>query len=967
MTIKLVKANLLASTMLVGMAGGVSVTAAATAQDADEREQIIVTGSRIPRQDLSGPSPVAIFDEASIDQSGVVSIGRLLRELPSVAGAGQTTAINNGGDGTEQISIRGLGAERTLVLINGRRVPDSSAGLSGQVDLNTIPVSLIERVEVLKDGASVTYGSDAVAGVVNVILRDDFEGFEFTYQGGVSGEGDGDRHDYSLTFGEVFDGGNFLLNLSRTEQDEIVAGDRDWSATAFGILFGEVIPLGSSAPPWGNYFVTGAGASSVTLGPDFSGGSFSGFRDFSSATDTYNFAPVNYQTQPTERFSATAIGNLDIEALSGVGPFVNTRMFAEVSYIDRESQQLLAEVPLAPFAFFGFDAPYSAANAYNPFGQDITDWRRRLVETGGRSGPNQTSTLRIVAGLEGELQGGWEWAFTYLYGDVDQSTSFGPIINLERTALAVGPTAVDGSGTLRCDTNGDGSFTSADDQLCVPLDVFGENSITPEMIDYIGLTQNEQTSATSEVFSFDLVNPELFQLPAGPMGVALGYVHREERGSFTPDSLVADLALRSAATGTPALPTDGGYTLDELFLEVRVPVLANQPLAHALDLEGGVRYSDYDTFGDTTNWAIGLLYRPVEDLLLRARFNTAFRAPQINDLFGGQSFSFPSVTDPCASSPTAACIADGVPAGGFTQISSQVRTIVGGNSTLQPEEADIYTFGFVATPSFLEGVAFGADYWNYELTDPITTVGAGVILSQCAATGDFCNLITRITTPGATQGAPILIDDRTTNVGRIETSGVDFFAEWQGIEAGQFILGFKLDGTYTDTYDLTQANGLVLQHAGYFRDDNEGHFAEWRLGAAATAEIGPFLGSISWRWIDEVTEFGDDLVGSCVDVAGNEVTPGVNRGLTCVTASNPESVNNLGAFQRTMDGAQYFDLYTQYEFGLWERVQGQVFFGIDNIFDEDPPFSVDGFNDNTDVRTFDTVGRYFYGGIRTQF
>lgn len=962
------RAKALRLALLSGVSFGLVGGMAAVAQDEEATgDRIEVVGSLIPRQDLTGPSPIAVYDETAIEQSGAISIGQLLREIPSVAGAGQTTSINNGGSGSQQISLRGLGSQRTLVLVNGRRVPDSSGSLVGQVDLNTIPVSLIERVEVLKGGASTTYGSDAVAGVVNIVLKESFEGVEVGYQTGLSDEGDAQRHAYDFTFGDTGDKGSFVVNFTKIEEDGITAGDRDWAAEATGILFGEVIPLGSSAPPWGRYFVEGAGASSVTLGPDYGGGDFFGFRDYSSSTDTYNFAPINNQTLPVNRWSFTAMGNYDLDVLTDVGPFVTTEAFAEVSYIDRESTVALAEVPLAPFAFFGYDAPFSADNAYNPFGQDITDWRRRLVEGGPRTDDVEVQTTRLITGLSGELTGGWLWELSYVYGDVSRTSTFFPIINLDNVAQAVGPTVMDGDGILRCDTDGDEAFTSADNGDCVPLNIFGENSITQDMLDFISVTQNERTQINSETISLDFVQPALFELPGGDAGLAFGFVHREERGEFIPDSQVA--ALGSAATGTPAQATEGGYALDEVFAEIRLPVIEQ------VEIDAGLRYSDYDTFGSTTNYKVGLQVRPVESVLLRGSFNTAFRAPQIDDLFGGQSFSFPSVTDPCASNPTASCIADGVPAGGFDQISSQVRTLVGGNPDVQPEESETLTAGFVYSGSgSLDGVAFGVDYFDYEIVDPITTVGASVILQQCATTGAFCDLIDRVTTPGATEGAPILIVNTTTNVGMIEAAGVDFFAEYTGLEDPFFggVIDLKFDGTYYDQYDVTQADGSVVEHAGFFRDDQEGHFAHWRWTAGGSYSFGPFALSTSVRYIGGVDEFGNDLLGSCVDEVGNVATvfgvymDGKNRGLTCVTSGSAYAESNLGDYHRKVEAATYVDLYASYDFDAF-GTESQVYFGVDNVGNETPPYSVDGFNDNTDVRTYDTLGRYYYAGFRTQF
>ena len=974
----------LAATANVAFAGMVGGSQLAIAQDdvVEELEEIITTGSRIPRKELTGPSPVSIYDRLNIEQSGATSIGQMLREIPSVAGGAQSTSINNGGGGSQNISLRGLGSARTLVLINGRRAPDSSGGNSGIVDLNTIPVAMVERIEVLKDGASAIYGSDAIAGVVNVILRQDFEGVEISAQTGQSAESDGEKNEFSLTVGQNVGDANFVMSLTRVEESETIAGNRDWAKDAGWVFGGEWTEGGSSAPPWGRYrgstafgdpidlagtpcATVGGCSFDLTLGPDYAGGNLlGGLRAFNFGTDSYNYAPINFQRQPNDRWIFNASATMPIDALEGVGAFESTRAFGEVQYIDRESAQALAEQPLAPLAFYGYPAPYSANNAFNPTGEDIGDWRRRLVEDGPRTGNTEIQTFRGVAGLEGELSNGMTWEAYFNYGEVDYTNDYGPLFNLAKVAYAVGPTAVDTDGVLRCDTDGDGAFTSADISACVPMDTFTAPS--QGSLDYTSFRQFEANKVTQRVAAFSITKSDLFELPGGDVGIAAGFLQRKETGAYTPDALVLELSETGAVTGTPSDPTNGGYTVDELYLEVRVPVF------EMLELDAGFRYSDYDTFGDTSNWKVGVQFRPNDDLLIRGSATTSFRAPTISNLFGGQGISFPSVTDPCASNPTPFCIADGVPAAGFTQISLQVRSLVGGNPGALPEEADTFTFGVVYQPSFAEGVAVSVDYWNIDIVDPITNVGVGVILSQCAETGDFCNLIDRFG-PGLNEGAPILVDNRITNAGRIETSGYDLMVEWKGIETEIGDFGIHWEGAIIDTYDKTQANGVLTPHAGYFRDDEDGHFAEWRWILSGSYERGDFTLQVDYRFIDEVREFGSDIFGTCWDngdgTHAGDPHPGVvdfegvNRGMFCVTPSNPESLNNLGDFQHQLDSASYVDIYAKYD--VSEIVT--LFAGIDNLLDEDPPVSVDGFNDNTDVRTFDTIGQYYYAGFRFTF
>ena len=1000
--------------------------------DGHEMEEIVVTGSLIPRRDLTGPSPVTVFDRDSIAQSGVTSIGQMLREIPAVSGQAQSTTINNGGTGSQNISLRGLGSQRTLVLINGRRAPDSSGSNNGVVDLNTIPVAMVDRVEILKDGASAIYGSDAIAGVVNLVLRRDFQGVEFYAQTGQSGESDGEKHELSIVAGDAFDGGNFVMSITRVDEAETRASNRDWAKQAYGISNGEWRPGGSTAPPWGFYniktgnlvqeqeVVNGVKTTncinslvkeivpdpndstrrieqnkldkngnvqtidevkSYTLGSDFSGAmgadnlmgtrtstcgrtgtQIGGLGEFAGFDDRYNYAPINFQRQPNERWIINAMATNRVDTLSDISIFEETRIFGEVNYIDRENSRALAEQPLAPLAFYSYSAPYSADNEYNPTGKSIADWRRRLVEDGPRTGFVEVKTIRGIVGLEGELAGNWSWSFYGNYSEVDSSDDYGPLFDLSKVKLAVGPTARDDDGNVKCDTNGDGMFNNDDDAMCVPLNVFGQGSITRDMIDYISFRQFETNKVAQRVVAFNLTKPNLFELPGGDVGFAAGLSQRKESGKYKPDALVAALAEISAVTGTPSDVTDGSYTVDELFFEFRIPAM------ETLEMELGYRYSDYDTFGDTSNWKFGVQYRPIDDLLLRGSAGTSFRAPSIQELYGGSGISFPSITDPCAKNPTSFCIADGVPSGGFTKISDQIRTQVGGNANTQPEEADSYTLGLVYQPSQLPGVAIAADYYNVSIEDPITTPGAALILEQCAETGAFCSLITRFASGTPNHGNPTLVDNRTTNAGKLETSGIDLLVEWRDIETNVGTFGVRWEASFLLEYDKTGADGKVVPHDGFFRDDQDGHFAELKFTLSGFYERDGLTARLDYRWIDEVREFGG---GGCWGDTNPDVnvtmlgvtTPGQNVGLTCVTASSPYAENNLGAFTRVIDSAGYFDLHVGYVIN--ENVN--VFGGIDNLLDEDPPLSVDGFNDNTDVRTFDTIGRYMYLGVRTSF
>ncbi|MYI77203.1 MAG: TonB-dependent receptor plug domain-containing protein [Gammaproteobacteria bacterium] len=904
--------------------GGIFLSLGVFAQDAndeeasEEIEEVVVTGSRIVRTDLEGTSPVQIFDRVEITRSGQTSIGQLLREIPSVAGGAQTTQINNGGDGTNRISLRGLGSTRTLVLMNGRRLPPSSTGLastnlSSAVDLNTIPVSMVDRIDVFKDGASAIYGSDAVAGVVNIITRRDFQGMELNVQSGITQEGDGARNVVDLTIGGSSDTGSFMAYAGYVDEGSICACDRDWAATPLASIGGTVRSYGSSVPPWGRYRFTKDGEDmDVTRGPEYGD-----FRPYDpSGDDSYNFAPSNHQRQPSIRWSMMFVGDQNLTDFPVIG---DVRVFVRASYLNRDSNQKLAETPLAPLAFFSYNAPYTSDNFYNPFGADVPDWRRRMVEDGSRTEDTLTETKQILIGFDGVLNS-WHWDAYHAFGETASEGHFGRIYNLERVANAVGPSLKDAEGNWVLDSDGN-PMCANDTANCVVLNTFGENSVTQAMIDYITFVDNQSSLQDQKIYSVNFVNPAIMERDAGPIGMAFGWEWREERGADVPDSQVNSLG--SGATGTPRKPTSGGYTVNELYGELNIPIVANQDLFELLETNIALRFSDYDSFGATTNGKFGLKYRPVENVLLRTSFSQAFRAPSTSNLFGGSGFSFPALADPCSQDPTEHCIADGVPASGFEPISTQIRTTVGGNPNAQPETAEILTYGVVVEP--LEGLSLTIDRFDVALTDALTTLGADFILRQCAEFGSYCELIERFMS-GPNAGNPINVVNTITNIGGVDTSGWDIGAYY---DWGETVLGdvsITFEATLLSEYLITFADDSEEDLAGRFSDDLDGYFTEYRSTTSVVIERDTFTFSYQIRIIGEAEEEFTDF----------------GTGLTEM---------------RTIESRIYHDVHANLVLPEHNIVLSG---GIDNLLDENPPLSLDGFNDNTDVRTFDTAGRYFY-------
>lgn len=883
-----------------------------------ELEELVVTGSRIGKPELEGSSPVQVLDLSYITRSGQTSVGQLLREIPSVAGGAQTTQVNYGGDGTNQISLRGLGSTRTLVLMNGRRLPPSTTGLSATsissaVDLNTIPISLVERIEVIKDGASAIYGSDAVAGVVNVITRRDFQGLTLNVQTGITHEGDGARNLVDVTFGDRNDHSAFTFFAGYVDEQAICACDRSWASTPLASYGGEVIFLGSTAPPWGRYVFSRNGENvDLTRGPEF--GDFRPFSFFGG--DSYNFAPVNHQRQPSTRWSMMFFGDRSLSDFLGMR---EVRPFISASYLNRDGNRRIAPTPLAPLAFFAHDAPYSKDNYYNPFGVDVPDWRRRMVEGGGRTLDILTQTKQVTVGIEG-WSGDWQWDAYHSFGETTSKGSFGRVYDLQKVANAVGPSLRDEEGDWVLDADGNPMCVN-DTANCVVLNVFSENSVTLEMLNYLTFFDNQSSIQDQKVIGFNIVNSTLVSRAAGPVGLAAGWEWREERGVDQPDSLINTLG--SAATGFPRKPTEGNYFANEVYAELNIPLVAQRNYVDLLEANLAVRYSDYDSFGVTTNGKFGVKYRPIDSLTFRTSYSQAFRAPSISNLFGGNGFEYPALVDPCSQNPTQFCIDDGVPVSGFQPISTQVRTTIGGNPAAQPETAEIQTFGVVFRPASVWSIT--VDRFEIALTDALTTLGASFILDQCATTGNFCDLIERFKS-GALAGNPVNIQNTVTNVGGVDTSGWDIALhyDWRTKFLGN--VSMRYEASRLSEYLIRRADETTTDLTGRFVDDLDGYFTKYRSSTSIAITRDNFEFSYQFRVIGEAEEdFTDFLTGETL--------------------------------QRIVEGRTYHNIFASF---VLPAHQLTLSGGVNNLTNEDPPLSLDGLNDNTDVRTFDTAGRYVF-------
>lgn len=912
--------------------------------EAEGLTEVTITGSRIRRLDVESASPVLTIDSEAITKAGVVTIGDVVQRIPSVSGSPTNPQVNNGGgDGASGIALRGLGAQRTLVLLNGRRV---NTGVS--VDVNMLPINMIERVEVLREGAGAIYGADAIGGVVNFITRKDFEGVEVTADYGQTDRSDGARKSIGVTFGMSSDRGSFLLGGNWNQQDQVLAGDRDFSRFALYLYSGSAYPGGSSRAPTGRIrFPAGSAlatlfnCSSATRKAGAAGSSLNDYRCFVTGganNDFYNYQPINLIMTPQERGSAFTMLNYQVTD--------TVEAYAEVLYSRTQSAYQIAPLP---FDAVSDDVVISRNSLYNPFGIDFgglltgfPNAQFRLEALGPRRTEFRSTRMVSSAGLRGELFGtGWQWDAYIGYAREDAPSRADGYLFQPAVAAALGPSFIDSSGKPACGT------PAAPISGCTPVNMF--NLSAPGQADAlrtIAAPSLYDSTTTRKSAALDL-NGDLFQLPAGAVAAAVGYEYREQYLNFQADfnsRARPPLFLNcNLASETCTGDTRGSYDLNELYGEVFIPLLKDAPLAEALNLIVGTRYSDYSTFGDTTNSQVRLEYRPVSDLLVRGTWSEVLRAPTISDLFGAPSSNSPQLNDPCngltqarvAATPNLALACVGVPRDGtFEQPNSQVQGLLTSNLNLKPETGTVKTFGFVYEPNWLGGFSMSLDYWDYSIDDVITSLDPQTAMDQCVATGlpQFCGLVDRFTS-GANLGEILVFRQPTFNLGSLATSGFDLGLKYTLRDTPVGSFQFSVDVTKVDEYENVPAPGAAVDDYVGTYTNQFGHLAEYRG-----------LASIGWGWQ------GFDALLTARYV-GNATVRDADGGA-------PVTPLSTGSYT-------YFDLTLGYEFPFGTRVQ----FGAQNIEDKQPPilYQNNTLNANTDVATYDTLGRRYFLGVTHTF
>ncbi|VXC87130.1 TonB-dependent receptor domain-containing protein [Sphingomonas sp. AX6] len=968
--------KLLASAVLLGT----TVATPALAQDtpatsgtvlADEQDvaqdegSIVVTGSRIRRADITSTSPLAVVASEEFELSGTVNVENVINTLPQVI-PGSTSFSNNPGGGVSTLNLRGLGDQRTLVLVNDRRYMFYST--DQVVDLNTIPSFLLSGVEVVTGGGSAVYGSDALAGVVNFRLRDDLEGLQVGAQYNITERGDGRRFNVNMAMGTQFadNRGHITVYGEYYNRGSVFAGQRDFSRFALGDGANGLVPQGSAGVPQGRFVASStinvAGVTRpIGQGTNYAGaGAFFGnpgtSTPYNAATDSYNFAPVNYLMVPQERWMLGGYGEYEVSD--------NVTAYTEVSFINNRVQNELAATPITQNVDFQLGAiqglvsaadfaqlqtiagrqqaaiaAAAAAGVANPFGAFTAGTGQfgalqpgsvrlqvntRTTAINARNVEDDRNAYRVLGGLRGNITGDINYDAYYMYSRTRNSSI--QLGNVSRSAF----TRLAANGTCN---------------------VFGENQLSDNCINQISILAQNGNVSELEVAQAS-VNGPLFTLPTSdvPVQFAAGVEWRRMGSRFIPDTALSSGDVVGFNAGQP---TEGSYTAREVFGELNVPLVRDN-FIHSLELDGSFRYSDYslDAVGGVWAYAGGVRFAPIQDITFRGQYQRAIRAPNVGELFGGQSVGFPPATDPCATPAAAAggtlrdlCLATGVPASNvgqaFLQPNAQIQGSFGGNPNLTEETADTWTAGVILQPRFIPGLTVQVDYYNIQIDDAIAVAGGGVdnILNLCYntiqdANSALCGLISR-DTQGIISGPPFVVQATNANLASLEVEGIDFTVDYSrqlgfGLMGEDSRVSFNFLGTYTMKNNFTPLVDLpddVVECAGLYGLTCGNPTPEWKWTSRLSWLDGPLTTSIRWRHVGAVEADGNYFISE-------------------------------------LDSYDLFDL--TFGFNVTDNFSMNV--GVNNIFDKQPFIIGAGAEQsNTYPGTYDVLGRDFFVSAQLRF
>src|SRR5688572_13642991 len=972
-----------------------AVTAAGTSGPAFAQEnlgEIVVTGSRIRSANLESTTPVTQVTAADVVTQGVTRIEDLVNQLPQ-AFSSQNVTLSNSATGTATLDLRGLGSPRTLVLIDGRRMPYGGVTpASAPPDINQIPVQMIERVDVLTGGASAVYGSDAVAGVVNFIMKKDFEGVQVTSQynfywhendfGGpgdvklrdtIAGLEEANPSEYALPDDSVTDGegkelslmvgvnsgdgrGNITAYATVFDGKQVLQRDRDYSACSL------------NPNPVGSFTCGGSSTNANGRFTDFSTYDFTvdtaeSFRPYDPNTDLYNFGPLNHYQRPERRYSIGAMGHYEFSEHADV--------YTQLMFNDYESIAQIA--PSGNFfstTTIKCDNPFLPVNNLVDIGCGPAEVAasasvpmligRRNVEGGGRQQRFANNSFRTVAGVRGAIDDAWGYDVSAQYSSVSVNAGTHNYFVTSRLNRALDVVDVDGTPTCR-------SVLDATDPNCVPWNPFQPNGVDVNQLNYLQAAGLQVGRINQEIYNA-VVNGDLgvygFKSPLASDGVQLVFGTEWRRDALTNDVDALQQANDLAGAGGAVIPISGGTQVEELFMEARLPLAQDQAFAESLSFDTAYRYSDYGDGIQTDTYKAGLEWAPIADVRLRASYQHAVRAANIVELFQGQFFNlFDAPGDPCgvaAPDPQASaadCIASGVPAsffdgvndaaqrGGLDSPAGQYSFQQSGNPGLQPEESDTKSFGIVLQPRWAPGLAVTIDYFDIQIDESISTFGANNTWTACYGQSDeaACTRINRDPATGSLWTGAGFISDPNVNIASLQTSGYDLNVAYTGLEIGRFgSLSFNLTGTYLDELVTTPAPGIdVHPDPDVTQDwyDCVGFYStvcftpkpEWRHRLRTSWQTPWDLDlSLTWRYYSGVT------------------------GLT--GPNDPMPANQL---DRELPAEDYFDLAANW--AITEKASLSM--GINNVLDDTPSISgavgTTG-NGNTYPQTYDALGRYVF-------
>lgn len=976
-------------TVLIGATVYASTGIAVAADTAQPLEEVVITGSRIAIPELDAMTPVTVLTSKAIEASGVINVSDFLRQLPSVGTSGISSTNSNfqtADSGVNTINLRNLGDQRTLVLVNSKRYVPGISG-SSIVDFNSIPTDFIDHIEITTGGASAIYGSDAVAGVVNVIYKNNFRGLSFRAQDGQTTKGDSGRYGGALTAGATFDDGhaNFMLNLSYDRDKGLWSRDRARSAVDQSVLGGVLVkPTFSSYAPQGRFeysSLLGGDGGLFTFNPD---GTLK--KGFSSAVNGFNRNAFRRLSVPTDRTLVASSMNLDLND--------HNTVYSELTYGFNHTQSSIEPLPLAgansPGAVYGTttDAngdliamPVTNAylqtlpalksirdniNSWNATGQNCVgnatvnpatydcinyiNFRKRLLDVAVRSNTATRQTMRTLVGVKGDLPfSDWKYDASFSYGRTTDAQITTGEVNLANFRAALDSVVDPNSGKIVCR---DAVWQSLG---CVPINIFGFNSISPAAAAWVNATVTRNAKVQEQILS-GTVQGSIGSLPAGKPQLVVGVEERKDSSEEIWDPLT-----NAGLNGGNSLPNVfGSITTKEVFAEVQVPILKHLPGAESLDFDAAIRHADYSTVGGVNTWKAGFGWSPIEDIRLRGVYSEAIRAPNINELYGGQAETFPTgLVDPCdgitaatAGQYPAACakvpgVATAIANGGsftYTFLDYQsINGFVGSNPHLKQEKAKTKTFGLVIKPHLLPRFSATIDYYDVKIEKAVSVVDFQTEISQCLNSGTLCDSVIRNAASGKLQ----TVNQISLNVGSIRTAGVDTVIKY----------GWDLQNTWFKgglSLALSESHLLKLEQEvpGVPKLDNVGELnsgANGRLGSGfkdrATLSLAYARGGFEFTWTANY--------------------------LSSINDTNPTPDNTvISKLYNHVPRYVYNDVNLQYT--LPTATHASVYFGANNVFNRQPPLLPSGMaseitGTETAADTYDVFGAFWYAGVKVKF